>query len=147
MRGRYWAALLCMLLLLALGWQAQRGFHRLAASGVLARAEVELLATARRGRGPLAVLQANTFNLEQAARWDPLEVGIPLTLGSYQLLMRNTESAYHSYQAALALEPRPELYLNLGRALRALNRLDEAQGMTDLALKLNPYLAPDKRPR
>ncbi len=141
MSGRTAAIWLLLLLVLGLGWQAQRSYHRLAASRTLAVADADLLAAARLGRAPVQVFNANLAALEAAMRADPLEVGLPLTYGSYQLLLRHPEAARLSYLKALGLEPRPEIYLNLGRALRALGREDEARHYTDLALRLSPSLA------
>jgi len=147
MNGKLAAGLLAGLLALGLLWQGERSIRRLSASRALAQAEVDLLAAARSGRAPVPVFAANLASLQTAAQSDPLEVGIPLTLGSYQLLLRNPQVALFSYQVALALEPRPEIYLNIGRALRAQGRLDEAQQYRDLALRLNPYLDPGYTPK
>jgi O-antigen ligase len=137
-RGLAWAAL--AVLILALGFQTVRLRDRLLASSLLRGAETRTLAAAATGRIASTVLQENLLDLERAARLDPVEVGIPLARGSQFLLMRRADAALESYERALALEPRPEIYLNRGRARLLAGQAAAAGEDFALAARLDPAL-------
>ena len=69
------------------------------------------------------------------------EVGIPLARGSVNYLLGRLDPAIAAYREALALEARPEIHLNLGRALRAQGLLAEAERELARAVRLDPRLA------
>jgi tetratricopeptide (TPR) repeat protein len=139
--GRLLAWPLALVLMLALTGQTVRWRHRVAAGRLLHRVEAITIAAARRGSAPRGLLSANLDALRRAAELDPLEVGIPIARGSQHLLFGDPEAALEAYQAAAALEPRPEIYLNLGRAALAAGHAAEAQRWFALSVRLDPRLA------
>lgn len=141
MKGRALAALLAVALAAALAVQTRRVHDRLLASRLLRRVEVLTIATAGSGRLSPQLLAANLETLRRAAALDPAEVGIPIARGSQYLLLGRPGAAIEAYEQALALEPRPEIYLNLARAYRLAG--DEARARQALALtrRLDPNLA------
>jgi tetratricopeptide (TPR) repeat protein len=138
MNGRRLVWPLVLLLGLALVGQTVRWRDRMTASRILNTVERRTL-TARR----TSELRKNIQQLREAGRLDPLEVGIPLARGSQHYLLRQPQAAIDAYEEALKLEPRPEIYLNLGRALELAGRTDEARRAFDLALRLHPPLWPE----
>ena len=128
------------LVALALALQTVRLRDRLQASAVLRRVETRTLAAAATGRIASTLLQQNLLDLDRAARLDPSEVGVPLARGSQFLLMRRAASALESYERALALEPRPEIYLNRGRARLLAGETAAAQEDFVRAARLDPAL-------
>lgn len=115
MRGRRLAAwALVALLAAALGWQVLRSQRLLRANLVLR--QVEQLTVAAAGRVPAALYWENIEEIERARRLDPADSRLPLALGGQYLLLGRPEEAIEAYREALAIEPRPEIYLNLGRA-------------------------------
>ncbi len=137
-RAGAWAALAA--LALALAFQSVRLRDRLQASSLLRRAEARTLAAAATGRIASTLLQQNLLDLERAARLDPVEVGIPLARGSQFLLMRRAAAAIESYERALALEPRPEIYLNRARARLLAGEAAAAEEDFARAARLDPAL-------
>ena len=135
-----WAAVL--LLLLALLGQTGRLMDRLTAGRMLRQVELLSMAAIARNQLPRGLVASNLELLRQAAVLDPTEIGIPIARGTQYLLLGNGSSAAASYKAALELEPRPEIYLNLGRALAANGQLEEAREQFRIALRLDPNLAP-----
>lgn len=141
MSGRWLAWLLAVALTLALVGQTVRWRNRIAAGRLLHRVETLTLAAARRGSAPRGLLGANLEALRRAGALDPLEVGVPIARGTQHLLFGDPEAALEAYRAAAALEPRPEVYLNLGRAALAAGRTAEAQRWFALSIRLDPRLA------
>jgi O-antigen ligase len=135
------AWLLIAALVLALGAQSLRLRDRLLASLLLRQIEARTLAAAATGRIASTLMMQNLADLERAARLDPIEVAVPFVRGGQFLLMRQPEAAVEAYEQALALEPRPEVYLNLARARRMGG--DTAGAGEDLrrAALLDPALA------
>ena len=70
---------------------------------------------------------------------------IPLARGSVNYLLGRLDPAIAAYREALALEARPEIHLNLGRALRAQGLLAEAERELARAVRLDPRLAAEAR--
>ena len=141
MKGRLLVWPLVAVLALALAAQTVRWRSRLEAGRLLARVESLSMAVARQGKAPRRLLQANLEALRRAAALDPVEVGVPIARGSQHLLFGSPEAAIEPYRAAAALEPRPEIYLNLGRAEWLARRPEEARRDFALALRLDPRLA------
>jgi tetratricopeptide (TPR) repeat protein len=140
MKGRTLAALLTLLLALALIGQAIRWRDRMAASRALSNVEGLTLGVAS-GQIPPQALGTNLEALRRAARLDPVEVGIPIARGSQYYLLGRPEPAEQAYLEALRLEPRPEAYLDLGRAQWLAGRRDDAARNFGLAIRLEPRLA------
>lgn len=116
MKGRVLAWGLGLALLAALVFQVDRARDRLRAQTVLKTIQVvsgQMLAS---GRVVPRLLWRHVRLLEQAERWDPSEAALPLARGSQYLLLDRPDEAVEAYTRALALEPRPETHLNLGRA-------------------------------
>lgn len=130
------------LLLLALLAQTGRMRDRLLASRMLRQVELLSMAALARGEMPRGLVPANLELLRRAAALDPREVGVPIARGTQYLLVRNGSSAAAAYRDALELEPRPEIHLNLGRALALAGDLEEARRHFHTAVLLDPHLAP-----
>jgi tetratricopeptide (TPR) repeat protein len=141
MNGRALVWPLLLVLGLALVGQTIRWRERMTASRILNTVE-RMTMNARR----TYVLYTNIELLRRAERLDPLEVGIPLARGSQHYLLRQPQAAVEAYEEALRLEPRPEIYLNLGRALDLAGRRDEARRAFFLASRMDPRLLPEVPP-
>jgi tetratricopeptide (TPR) repeat protein len=138
MNGRIVAVPLVLVLVLALAGQTVRWRERRTASRVLGSVERLTVPAYRAGRADL--LRTNVELLRRAAEHDPLEVGIPIALGSQHFLLDQPQAAIDAYGAALRLEPRPETYLYLGRALDRAGRTAEAGEAFRLARRIDPRL-------
>jgi tetratricopeptide (TPR) repeat protein len=139
--GRVLVWPLVLVLGLALAGQTVRWRERMAASRILKAVEGRTL-TARR----TSQLRENIKQLRRAGRLDPLEIGIPIARGSQYYLLRQSQAAVDAYEEALRLEPRPEIYLNLGRALELAGRKEEAGRAFRLALRIDPRLGQEVPP-
>lgn len=135
-----WAVM--ALLALALLGQTGRMRDRLAAGRMLRQVELLSMAAIARNQMPRGLVPANLEMLRRASALDPTEIGIPIARGTQYLLLGNGSSAAQAYREALAQEPRPETYLNLGRALAAAGKTEEAREQFRLALRLDPNLTP-----
>jgi tetratricopeptide (TPR) repeat protein len=129
---------LVALIAAALVVQTGRLRSRIQAGQLLRRVEARTYEAVVTGRLPFEVASANQADLDRAAGLDPLEVGIPLAYGSQYLLMQQPDSAIELYRRALEIEPRPEIYLNLGRAELQSGRIAEARDHFKTALALDP---------
>lgn len=140
MKGRVLVWPVVALLTLALAGQTVRWRDRLTASRLLREVEAVTMAAmaARQLSEPL--LFRNLEMLRTAAPKDPVEVGIPIATGTQYLLLRRNDAAIRAYEKAMALEPRPEGYLNLGRAQLAAGRREEARANFQRAVRLEPRL-------
>ncbi|HEX3532569.1 MAG TPA: O-antigen ligase family protein [Thermoanaerobaculia bacterium] len=141
-RGRHLVWPLAAVLALALVGQAMRWHARLTAGRLLVVVETRTMAARAKGRASLGLLAANLEALKLAAALDPTEIGVPLARGSQYLVFGQPDLAIESYQAAAALEPRPEIYQNLGAAELADHRIDEARRSFALAVRIDPRIAP-----
>lgn len=142
MKGSTLSWLLAVALALVLVWRCEDARRRLQASRVVWHSENVLLSVYRTRQAPPGFVEDLEVTLEQAAALDPLEVGIPQVLGSLHLLYGDPDKAIRFYEQALELEPRPETYLNLGRALERAGRTAEAQSAYEVARRLYPRLRP-----
>lgn len=140
MKGRVLVWPVVALLALALAGQTVRWRDRLTAGRLLREVEALTMAamSARQLSEPL--LFRNLEVLRTAAPKDPVEVGIPIATGTQYLLLRRNDAAIRAYEKAVALEPRPEGYLNLGRAQLAAGRREEARANFQRAVRLEPRL-------
>ena len=138
--GRALAWSLVALLALAVAGQVVRAGHRLEANRILH--QVEQVSVAAAGRAPAALFWANVKLLARAQRLDPADARIPLAIGGQYLLLGRPEEALEAYREALAVEPRPEIYLNLGRAQAAAGDPEAARESFRRAALLDRRLLP-----
>jgi len=143
MKGRILVWPLVAVLALAVAGQTVRWRSRMEAGRLLARVEALSMMVTEQGKRkiPGRLLQENLEALRRAAALDPVEVGVPIARGSQHLLSGSPEAAIAPYRAAAALEPRPEIYLNLSRAEWLARRPEDARRDFALALRLDPRLA------
>ena len=118
-----------------------RGVDQIHASRVLMAVEARTGLAIRMGDRGTPVVIENVALLRRVAPRDPLEVGLPVALAGQYLLLQRWDSAIATYDAALALEPRPETYLNRGRALLGAGRPAEAVDDFERAVLLAPFLS------
>jgi O-antigen ligase len=130
------------LLILALLAQTGRMRDRLLASRMLRQVELLSMAALSRGEMPRGLVPSNLELLRRASVLDRTEVGIPVARGTQYLLLSNGDQAAAAYREALELEPRPEIHLNLGRALLMAGDQEGARRELQLAVRLDPHLAP-----
>lgn len=140
MSGRTARALALVVAVSALAWQTQRAIHRLEAGRLLAQAEARTLAAIQARRVSSQVFAEHLAWLERAAALDPLEVGVPIARGTQYLLLKRPQEALAAYREAAALEPRPEIDLNLGRALWMAGDTEAARAAFARAVAGNPLL-------
>lgn len=141
MRGRLLAPLCAAALLAALAAQTDRLRDRLLANRILRQVELLTIAARRADRLSSELVAANLAALRRAAELDPAEVGIPIARGSQYLLLGRPRAAVEAYEQALALEPRPEIYLNLARAHRLAGDLPRSRAALERTGRLDPVLA------
>lgn len=142
---RFGRLLLAALLAVALAAQTARAARLLRVERMLRAVEVrtELVLY---GRAPAAVLQANLRALDEAERLQRDDVRILLARGANLLLLGRVAAAVAVYERALRLQERPELHLNLGRALHLLGRREEAKEHFARAVLLDPFNMPRELP-
>jgi tetratricopeptide (TPR) repeat protein len=132
---------LAAVLAVALVGQTGRWIDRVGASKRLRVVEaMTARATAAAGQVPPEVIRGNVRLLQRARELDPSDVAAPSGLAAQYLLSGNAARAEELYLEALALEPRPELYLNLGRARLATGEREAAIEVLRVAVRLNPSL-------
>lgn len=140
MKGRILLFLVAPALAMSLFIQWHRGTDRIQASILLREVEARTMHAAAAGALSEAMLRGHLQALRRARELDPSQEGILTARGSHYLLLGRPEAAAEAYREALALEPRPETYLNLGRALSAMGRTEEASEMFRVAIELSPRL-------
>ena len=140
MKGSLLAWPVLALLVVGLAGQSVRWHNRSTASRLLRQVELLSIAAASRGQASPQLMAANLEALRRAAPLDPVEVGIPIARGTQYLFLARPDAAAQAYEEALALEPRPEGYLNLGRAQWFAGRTDEARRSFAVAVRLDRRL-------
>jgi len=133
--------LLVLALAAALVAQVLRARDLMRAQAILRNVEARSAELARAGSADSRLLRAHLLALEEAARLDRAEVGIPIARGNQFLLLGAYDSAIEAYRSAQRLERRPETHLNLAEALLRSGRRDEALAEIALVLRLDPILA------
>ena len=146
MTGRHLFPPVAIALLLALGWQTLRWQHRLEASAIVARVEAQTQAAIARRRAPSTLFAGHLADLDRAWRLAPSDVSVPIAVGAQYLLLRRADDAINAYAIANALEPRPEIDLNLGRAYLLRDDVPRARAAFARAIRLNPVLAREVPP-
>ncbi|HVS13703.1 MAG TPA: tetratricopeptide repeat protein [Thermoanaerobaculia bacterium] len=120
MSGRRLLWVVAPLLAALVWWSSERAYDRLRASVVLQGAESQgaRIAAQWSRLGPQArpLVTAHLQALRAVRELAPADARVPLAIGSHYLLLENATSATEWYRRALAVEPRAEIYLNLGRA-------------------------------
>ncbi|HEX5758990.1 MAG TPA: hypothetical protein VF121_07320, partial [Thermoanaerobaculia bacterium] len=114
---------------------------RLLANRILRQVELMTIAGSRAGGLSPALVAANLAALRRAAELDPTEVGIPLARGGQYLLLRRPEAALEAYREALAIEPRPEIFLNQARAYHLAGDTARSREALERTHRLDPMLA------
>ena len=140
MSGRALSWLLMALLAAALVGQTLHARRRVDADRVLHQVEVVSVHLAGSGERAAPVFWANVKLLQRAQREAPADSRLLLAEGSQYLLLGRAEEAAATYQRALAVEARPEIYLNLGRAQLALGDRQAAAASFHAALTLAPMM-------
>ena len=139
-KGRYAGWGLAALLLAGLALQTGRGLDLVRASKIQRTVEgVTRMALGAGGVRP-ELLWAHVGLLERAAALDPAAAGIRQAQAAQYLLLGRLGEAEIALRRALALEPRGETYLNLGRVLAAGGRRGEAAEAFDKAVRLDRRL-------
>jgi tetratricopeptide (TPR) repeat protein len=95
----------------------------------LAKKEIEQSTASALLMPPSRAANAARGNLARLApllRRNPVDVDLWLEAGANQRLLRQWEEAIESYTRALRIEPRPEVYLNLGHAEVQAGRIEGA---------------------
>lgn len=138
--GRQLFPLVAFAIAAAIVGQTLRARDRVEAGRLLAQVEARTMAAVQARRAPSTMFSENLSWLDRAAHLDPLEIGIPIARGSQYLLLRRADEAIAAYREAAALEPRPEIDLNLGRALWMRGDKDAARKVLERAVRLNPAL-------
>jgi len=138
--GKVLAWVLVALVALALAGQWVRTGRRLDAARILR--QVEQISVAAAGRAPATLYWANVKLLQRARRLDPADSRIPLAAGGQYLLLGRTEEAIEAYHEALAVAPRAEIYLNLGRAQALAGDREAARESFRRAVLLDRRLRP-----
>lgn len=138
--GRTVVALLLPLLIVALVIQGERYRSQWRAARMLRAVEVVTLQMVRSGRGNAGQLWRHVRLLEEAGRLDGANAAIPLAEGSQYRLLQRHDEAMEAYRRALALEPRPETWLNLGAAQAAAGDKEAARVSFLRAVKLDPQM-------
>jgi tetratricopeptide (TPR) repeat protein len=146
MTGRQLFPFVLVPLLAALAWQSRRAHDRLEAGRLLAQVEARTVAAVQARHAPSTMFAQHLAWLDQAARLDPLEIGVPIARGTQFLLLRRPDEALAAYREAAALEPRPEIDLNIGRALLMRGSTEEARRAFARAVSLNPQLRTEVPP-
>jgi O-antigen ligase len=141
MKGRTLAGLLGVVLAAALLAQSGRWHDRMLASRVLRQVEALSQAAVAYGQAPVRLMEDNLRKLDQAAPLDPVSVDLVNWRGTQYLFLAQPENAIRVYREALALEPRAEIYLNLGRAEWLFSRRDDARRSFATAIRLDWRLA------
>lgn len=146
MTGRQLFPWLFGLLLIAFGWQTLRSSDRITASRLLVSVETRTRAAIQAKHAPSTMFAEHLAWLDTAARLDPLEIGIPMARGTQFLLLRRPDDALAAYRAAATLEPRPEIDLNIGRALLMKGDREQARAAFARAVQLNERLRAELPP-
>lgn len=144
MSWRRGGTLVLALLLAAATWvQVGRAGERLDASRRVRSVEGRSLAMVTQGGVILQVVEANLRELDEVREIAPGDVAVPMSIGSQYLVTGRAEAAVRAYREALEVEPRPEVYLNLGRAQLALGEDEAAREAFAAAQILAPGIRPE----
>ena len=139
-RGRHLAWALAALLAAGLALHTDRSLDLLRASRIRQAVEGMTGFALQSGRAAPTLLWGHVQLLDRAAELDPASAAVRQALGVQYLLLGRLGEAETELRRALALEPRPETWLNLGRVLWAGGRRREAEEAFHKAVRLDPRL-------
>lgn len=142
MKRRWIGVVAVALVALALAAQLLRARRLEDASHVLRTVEQVSVAVAARGQVPPGLLWDNVKLLQRAHERDPADSRILLAIGGQYLLLGRPEDAIATYERALEIEPRPEIFLNLARAQERSGELEAARESYRRAQVLDPRQRP-----
>jgi tetratricopeptide (TPR) repeat protein len=120
--------------------QAGWGWKRLQASLLVGQVQRQIAEIRERGEALESALASQLGLLQRARALDPGSLQAIAAYGDLLLLSGEPEAAAAVYRQGLALEPRAELYFNLGLALWALEEEREALEAFRAAAALDPRL-------
>lgn len=132
---------LALLLLVACIAQAKRAIDLLRAQRLLWAVEARTLALIRSRTLSREHVDAHLEALRDAAALDRAEVAVRVAIGSQLFLRGDFDGAVRQYEDSLALEPRPEIYLNMAKARQAQGKISDARRLYATALRVDPTLA------
>ena len=132
------AMVLALVLATGLVYQSVRIVAQLSASRTLFEAEELGIAMVQTGRGNSFLVERMVGRLQVAGARAPWDPRIPLAAGGLSMIDGDVNAAVDAYRRAIAIEPRPEIYFNLGHALLALGEPDEALTAFGAAVRLDP---------
>ena len=138
MSGRRLVWVLLPLVALALALEVRSAFRRMQASLVLAKVKAATLEADRLGRLSQRMLDRNAKLLRRVEPLSPVEVELPIARGGQYLLLDRPRAAIRTYEKALSIEPRGEVYAHLGRALVAAGDREAADRALRTAVLLDP---------
>lgn len=133
-----WAAVVALVAVLA--WDTVRAQRLLRASTLLNTVEQATVRLGARGRLPTAFLWGNLRLLRTAEELSPASVGVRVAGAGHHLLLGHHAEAAEGYRRALDLEPRPEIWFNLGRAQEEGGEPEAAMESWVTAARLDPTL-------
>jgi tetratricopeptide (TPR) repeat protein len=140
-------------LLISMVFSARQGFARWMASYHLQQVESLVDRLEREGhlrrresqRGIQLAFGEAIKLLRRAQELDPSKVEVLIVRGSLHRLLRRPKAALEAYKQALALEPRPEVFTQMGHVYRSLGRKEQARAAYRSAILLDHTLARDLR--
>ena len=132
--------LLPALLALLVAFQVRRSSDLLDAQRLLNSVEQRTAGMLYGGDIDKAKLRAHLVALADARKLDAAEVAIPAQIGSQHLMLGELEPARRAYVAAMQLEPRPEILVNLGKVFYSQGAEMRAVRFFGQAVRLDPRL-------
>lgn len=142
MSGRRLLIIVMPLALLVAALVLRQSANRWRSSLLAVEVQSESYRTAATGRPTRAVLMRNLGLIAKAETLDPANAMLPMLRGSQHLMLRDPHAAIRAYRESLALEPRAEIYNNLGRAYLMAGDEDQAAAHFETAIKLDRHLRP-----
>lgn len=141
MSGRRLVWIVSPLLAVALVLQGIRAERLWRVSRIVGAVEQATTEMSLSGRVSRSKVEYHLRLLREAERLVPSHVDIPVARGWQYLLTNRPEAAVRSFEEALAIEPRAEVYANLVQAHKMNGDLEAAAEAYRTALRLDPSLA------
>ena len=137
MSGRLLSWILAPLLIAALVLEAGRAVRHWQASRVLSAVKKVTVEANQRGRLSKRLIERNIRLLRQAELLYPVEVAIPIARAGQYVMLERYEAAVQTFEKALELEPRGEIYAHIGRARLKMGQREEADRAFMQAIRLD----------